>query len=103
MEPASPSTSSPPASGRSNLGLRIVSAAVLAPLALGIAYVGGLPFTLFWCAAALVVLWEWTRLVCGRGRRAAFATGAVSLAAAGGLLTFVGPARLGTSIAIVVL
>jgi phosphatidate cytidylyltransferase len=103
MDPASPSAAAPPASSRGNLLLRIASAAVLAPLALGIAYVGGLPFALFWFAAALILLWEWTRLACGDGRRAAFAIGAASLAAAAGLLTFVGPGRLGTAALIVLL
>ena len=49
----------------SNLALRVASAVVLAPLALGIAYVGGSPFALFWAAASLAVLWEWTSLVKG--------------------------------------
>ncbi len=48
-----------------NLVLRIVSAAVLAPLALFVAWYGGWPFALFWGAAAVAVLWEWTRLVAG--------------------------------------
>lgn len=49
----------------SNLALRIASAVVLAPLALTAAYFGGWPFALFWAAAALAVLWEWTKLVSG--------------------------------------
>ncbi|MDI1345718.1 MAG: hypothetical protein PSV22_16690, partial [Pseudolabrys sp.] len=49
----------------SNLALRIVSAAVLAPLAVAAAYFGGWPFVLFWAVAAGAVLWEWTRLVKG--------------------------------------
>jgi phosphatidate cytidylyltransferase len=48
-----------------NLVLRIVSAAVLAPLALAVAYAGGVGFTVFWGLAAAAVLWEWTRLVQG--------------------------------------
>ena len=48
-----------------NLLLRVVSATVLAPLALVAAYIGGLPFALFWGIAALVVLWEWMTLVVG--------------------------------------
>jgi hypothetical protein len=31
-----------------NLLLRVISAAVLAPLALVVAYIGGFPFALFW-------------------------------------------------------
>src|ERR1044071_8282521 len=52
-----------------NLLLRIISAAVLAPLALVAAYIGGLPFALFWGVAALVVLWEWMTLVVGPNYR----------------------------------
>lgn len=48
-----------------NLALRVVSAAVLAPVAVFAAYVGGWPFALFWGAAAACVLWEWMKLVSG--------------------------------------
>jgi phosphatidate cytidylyltransferase len=48
-----------------NLALRIVSAAVLAPVAIFVTYWGGWPFAVFWVVAALAVLWEWTRLVEG--------------------------------------
>jgi phosphatidate cytidylyltransferase len=50
---------------QSNLALRIVSAAVLAPVAVGAAYFGGWPFAVFWAAAAIAVVWEWTRMVAG--------------------------------------
>jgi len=52
-----------------NLALRIVSAIVLAPLALLTAYLGDWPFALFWGLAAVAVLWEWTTLVAGPGHR----------------------------------
>jgi phosphatidate cytidylyltransferase len=45
--------------------LRIVSALVLAPLALAAAYFGGWPFALFWAVASVAVLWEWAKLVSG--------------------------------------
>jgi phosphatidate cytidylyltransferase len=48
---------------QSNLALRIVSAAVLAPVAVGAAYFGGWSFAVFWAAAAIAVVWEWTRMV----------------------------------------
>jgi len=48
-----------------NLALRIMSAAVLAPLAVLAAYLGGWPFALFWGFAAIAVLWEWLLLVTG--------------------------------------
>lgn len=50
---------------QSNLALRIASAAVLAPVAIGAAYVGGWPFMGFWAAAGLIVAWEWARMVTG--------------------------------------
>jgi phosphatidate cytidylyltransferase len=52
----------------SNLSLRIISSAVMAPLAVGVAWLGGWPFVLFWTIAACIVLWEWTRLVGGSAR-----------------------------------
>lgn len=48
-----------------NLTLRVISAIVLAPLALGTAYFGGWSFALFWGVAALAVAWEWIALVNG--------------------------------------
>lgn len=57
--------SDPVGTSRSNLALRVASSAVLAPLALLVAWLGGLPFVLFWTVAASVVLWEWARLVRG--------------------------------------
>jgi len=35
----------------------------MAPLALIVAWLGGLIFVVFWVAAASIVLWEWSRLV----------------------------------------
>jgi phosphatidate cytidylyltransferase len=64
------------------LALRVVSAIVLAPLAIGVAYIGGWPFALFWGAAAIGVLWEWTSLVAGADRWSVVMAGAVSLALA---------------------
>ena len=52
-----------PSPARSNLTLRVISSAVLAPFAVVVAYVGGIVFALFWTIAASIVLWEWTRLV----------------------------------------
>ena len=46
-----------------NLTLRIISSAVLAPLAIAAAYFGGWPFRLFWIAAAIGVFYEWMQLV----------------------------------------
>jgi len=49
--------------GTSNFVLRVASAAVLGPLVLVFAYVGGWPLFLLCAAAAAGILWEWTRLV----------------------------------------
>lgn len=68
----------PPAAG-SSLALRILSALVLAPLALGAAYLGGLIFLVFWTVAALGVLWEWDSLVCTRDRTSVFAMGVLTI------------------------
>jgi phosphatidate cytidylyltransferase len=61
---ADPAAAAPgPTPGPSNLLLRVISAVVLAPLAIGIAWFGGVPFALFWTACACLVLWEWSVLV----------------------------------------
>lgn len=51
--------------GTNNLALRVASAAVLGPLVLVFAYIGGWPFLLLCAAAAGGILCEWTRLVAG--------------------------------------
>jgi len=59
----------PIASGTSstgNLGLRVASAVVLAPVVLVITYVGGWPFSALCAAAAAGILWEWMHLVTGK-------------------------------------
>jgi phosphatidate cytidylyltransferase len=70
MTNADPARPVPTASsGGSELILRILSGLVLAPLAVGVAYLGGWAFVAFWCIAALLVLWEWCTLVAGAERR----------------------------------
>lgn len=66
----------------SELVLRVCSALVLVPLAIGTAYIGGWPFALFWSAAAIGVLWEWMSLVAGADQRTVLMTGGASLALA---------------------
>ena len=64
MTNADPARPVPTASsGGSELILRILSGLVLAPLAVGVAYLGGWAFVVFWSVAALLVLWEWCTLV----------------------------------------
>jgi phosphatidate cytidylyltransferase len=53
----------PQPAGLSNLILRVISSAVLAPIAILIAWLGGVPFVVFWTIAASIVLWEWSALV----------------------------------------
>lgn len=62
-----------------NLVLRIVSAAVLAPVAIGAAYLGGWPFALFWAVAGIALLWEWIAMVAGPGHRLMFSSCASAL------------------------
>jgi phosphatidate cytidylyltransferase len=62
-----------------NLLLRVVSSAVLAPVAIGAAYLGGWTFALFWTAAAIAVWWEWTRLVHPAGHQGALITGCCAI------------------------
>jgi len=64
------------------LALRVCSALVLVPLALGAAYLGGWPFAGLWGLAAMVVLWEWNSLVAGSDQRIVLTTGGASLALA---------------------
>ncbi len=75
------------AGGRSNLLLRVVSSAILAPLAIGLAWWGGWPFNLFWSLACVLVLGEWLSLVSGEpdpGRRTAWIVAGIVYA--GGIL-----------------
>lgn len=82
-----------------NLWLRIASAAVLIPLALGAAYLGGWPFLLLCALAAAGMLWEWTRLVTGRAEPALLVPGATALLAALILIDRGAPFAAATAIA----
>jgi phosphatidate cytidylyltransferase len=65
-----------------NLVLRVLSAVVLAPLALYAAYLGGWLFAVFWGVAAIIVLWEWITVVAGPGHRLMFSSCASAIAVA---------------------
>lgn len=84
MADAEPARPVPSGGGGSDLALRVVSALVLAPLAIGVAYLGGWIFAVFWGIAAVVVMWEWTTLVAGADRSSVLmlSIGAVALAVA---------------------
>ena len=85
---------------RSNLALRIVSSLVLAPLAVGAAYLGGLVFLAFWMVAAFCVLWEWDTLVSAEEKRPVLTMGSVAIGGAVLLLAF---GRTAAAIALVAL
>lgn len=82
-EPARLSETKPKGfAGNSDLMLRILSALVLAPAAVGAAYLGGWAFGIFWFVAAICVWWEWNALVSGSGNHLLFTLGATALALA---------------------
>lgn len=61
---------------------RVASALVLAPLAIIVVLLGGWPFVLFWCLAAMIVYWEWTAEIV-KAPRSAEVAGVGVLAVAG--------------------
>lgn len=80
----------PPASeaGGHGIGLRVVSALVMVPVALGLAYAGGLAFNLLVLALAALMAHEWNSLSSGGVMASAAATG-------GAVVGCVGIAALG--------
>jgi phosphatidate cytidylyltransferase len=80
--------------------LRIISAAVLVPIALAAAYVGGWSFLIFCGLAAGGILWEWTRLVTGRSEARLLAPGAAALLAALVLVCIGAPAAAAAAIVV---
>jgi phosphatidate cytidylyltransferase len=79
---------------RRELVLRIVSAAILAPLAVGIAWLGGWAFFTFWTLAAAGILWEWRRMVADRGAAGGLGECALVAAAIAAMVGFGGVAAL---------
>lgn len=73
---------------RRELKRRVVSAAVLVPVVLGITYVGGWPFVALCTVAAAVILWEWTALVTGQADARILVPGFAGLAIAAMLVGF---------------
>lgn len=59
----SEATQQPSASATNSLRMRILSAAILAPLVIGVIYMGGFPFLLMMMAAAAISSQEWVRMV----------------------------------------
>src|SRR3954470_6012060 len=81
--------------GLAELILRVLSALVLAPVAIGVAWLGGWPFVIFWGLAALGVLWEWTTLIARKDRQSILMVGAASVLLAVALAGAVGNALEG--------
>lgn len=65
-----------------DLKTRILSAVVMAVLAVGTLVAGGIAFTLFWLAAAIAICWEWQNLVGGARPRARFYVSGAAIALA---------------------
>lgn len=84
-EPASFSNAPKASAGNSELWRRVLSALVLAPLAILVTWLPdqypwlGIGFGLFWMLAALAVWWEWNALVSGPGNRLLFLLGSAAL------------------------
>lgn len=103
-------TGQPKAAKGSDLVPRVLSALVLAPLAIFIAWVpsssypeiGTAIFGLFWLIAALMVWWEWTSLVGGSENRLLFVLGSSALVLAMVVAEF-SAARARTPLLIIVL
>ena len=78
-----------PGPGRSgglmDLGLRLVSAVVLAALALGALWAGGWLFAAFWLVAGVAIVWEWQHLVGGQALNLRLVVGAATIAVSAGL------------------
>lgn len=83
-----------------NLRLRIISAAVLAPVVLAVACVGGWSFLVLCGLAAGGILWEWTRLVTGGSEPRLLAPGSAALLGALVLVGSGAPAAAGALIVI---
>lgn len=65
-----------------NLKLRLISGAVLAAIAFGLAYAGGWPFAVLVLVCAMVISWEWGRLVRGASFDLSYFVHAFAVAAA---------------------
>jgi len=91
-------------SGRlDGLALRMASAVVLAPLAVGTAYLGGWPFLLFWTIAVCIIQWEWRTIVTDPNAFGAQVVGAaIGLAGVYAMLGRLEGAALGLALGIAV-
>jgi phosphatidate cytidylyltransferase len=74
-----------PSSHFSDLPKRLLSGVVMIALALWSLFEGGLVFDVFWLMAALLIFWEWQRIVGPRALLPRLLVGGVSLLASAGL------------------
>jgi len=89
-----PATAPAGSGARRELILRIASAVILAPLAVAIAWLGGWIFFAFWTLAAIGILWEWRRVVAGRGGSGGLGECVVAFAGIAAMVGFGGAAAL---------
>lgn len=81
-QPAATAAPAKKAGSFGDLKIRVASALVMAVLAVGTLWAGGVAFTLFWLAAALAIGWEWQNLIGGGRYRARFYVTGASVALA---------------------
>ncbi|MDQ8697514.1 phosphatidate cytidylyltransferase [Hyphomicrobium sp. LHD-15] len=96
---AEPGTIVPPAK-LSDLWLRALSAIVLAALAFALAWAGVLPFAALVLAVALIMSWEWSKVVRGAGLDVSLVVHGLSVIAAVALASF-GFAALGVAVLLI--
>ncbi|QDG79652.1 phosphatidate cytidylyltransferase [Labrenzia sp. PHM005] len=86
-----------PAKPKSNLYQRVISAAVLAPVVLGLIYWGGLAYAALVLAAAVLFLWEWFSITGTRHLSPSAIAGQAALIC-GGILQVAGNPQLGLAV-----
>ena len=69
----------------SDLPLRAVSGLAMAALALLAAWMGGMTFIVFWSIAAILIFWEWNKIVAASSQRALWIAAGVVYAAIAGV------------------
>lgn len=92
--------SSKTAKSMSDLKPRLIAGAVMAAVALAVAYAGPKPFALLVIAVALIMCWEWGRVVRGEEFGLAFVVHAGTIIVAGVLAAVGLPALGGVAVAI---
>ncbi len=86
-----------PAKPKSNLQQRVLSAAILAPVVLGLIYLGGWAYTVLVVAAAVLFLWEWFSITGTKQGSPSAISGQAALVV-GGVLQASGEVSLGLAV-----